>query len=477
MMTNYKAYSDTVKKAFAFTGSKNFVESNTTTGNAAMAVLHSDPGATVMLNCPDQGYYDMWYLLTNKPRTFLELLDRVKITPAEYKQQENVLTSASASISRDNRGFAAFYLSKFKKTDNELKSGKFSTRKHIREKAGYIAKNASRITVTGMDDIQSLVASVEKIPGSFLYLNNDNASKVVDIKDEREALKNAKAPFLKICTYNGAIEEMYKRYSRRIIENGKDKDILIIGNQKTMSSYTRFKEYESAPTQIMLSSKKEKDDLFISLKGKGYDIAYNKAHRVVLKLDGKKLIELRKKKGFSQRQMAVASKISQHTICFWELERENASLESAISIANTLQVSVYDIVKKAEMPVQDIKVKTLPEAQTAVTDSVPSEIKSSDTEQISSKKDAVSQQGTKGSTDNQNDNAMNQPASMSQEVIEALETLHKLSMSLAYHQEYIPIMEAILKGGDKAKLIRLAMTVPDEKAGLVKAMIEAAVKS
>ena len=138
---------------------------------------------------------------------------------------------------------------------------------------------------------------------------------------------------------------------------------------------------------------------------------------------------------------------------------------------------MYDIVKKAEMPVQDIKVKTLPEAQTAVTDSVPSEIKSSDTEQISSKKDAVSQQDTKGSTDNQNGNAMNQPASMSQEVIEALETLHKLSMSLACHQEYIPIMKAILKGGDKAKLVRLAMTVPDEKAGLVKAMIEAAVKS
>jgi DNA-binding XRE family transcriptional regulator len=62
-----------------------------------------------------------------------------------------------------------------------------------------------------------------------------------------------------------------------------------------------------------------------------------------------KLLELRKKCGLSQLQLAKAAGVSQQEICFIEIgKRCNPGIITMLKIAKVLQCSLYDLIDEQE---------------------------------------------------------------------------------------------------------------------------------
>lgn len=58
---------------------------------------------------------------------------------------------------------------------------------------------------------------------------------------------------------------------------------------------------------------------------------------------GNKILELRKKRGYSQEELAEILNVSRQTISKWETNQSNPELDKAIELSNLFQISLDDL--------------------------------------------------------------------------------------------------------------------------------------
>lgn len=78
---------------------------------ASLTLLYLEETHRVYINDADPTIYDFWWTLVNRPRPFLTMLSRTRVTMGEWCRQREVYRDNSP-VSRLRRGFSAFYLNR-----------------------------------------------------------------------------------------------------------------------------------------------------------------------------------------------------------------------------------------------------------------------------------------------------------------------------------------------------------------------------
>lgn len=78
---------------------------------ASLSLLFMEETPSIFINDADPAIHDFWWTLVNRPEPFLELLQRTRVSMAEWRRQRDVYRQ-SGRVSRLRRGFSAFYLNR-----------------------------------------------------------------------------------------------------------------------------------------------------------------------------------------------------------------------------------------------------------------------------------------------------------------------------------------------------------------------------
>jgi len=78
---------------------------------ASLTLLYLEEVHKIYINDADPAIHDFWWTLVNRPRPFLDMLSKKRVSMAEWHRQRDVY-KASRRVSRLRRGFSAFYLNR-----------------------------------------------------------------------------------------------------------------------------------------------------------------------------------------------------------------------------------------------------------------------------------------------------------------------------------------------------------------------------
>ena len=78
---------------------------------ASLTLLYLEETHEIYLNDADPAIHDFWWILVNRPQSFLKMLRRLRVSMAEWYRQREVYRKCSY-LSRLRRGFSAFYLNR-----------------------------------------------------------------------------------------------------------------------------------------------------------------------------------------------------------------------------------------------------------------------------------------------------------------------------------------------------------------------------
>ena len=78
---------------------------------ASLTLLYLEEAHEIYINDLDSAIYDFWWTLVKRPKPFLKMLSKTRVSIAEWRRQRNVYR-ASSRISRLGRAFSAFYLNR-----------------------------------------------------------------------------------------------------------------------------------------------------------------------------------------------------------------------------------------------------------------------------------------------------------------------------------------------------------------------------
>src|ERR1700690_1156875 len=78
---------------------------------ASLTLLYLEETNEIYINDLDPAIHDFWWALVNKPKPFINILAKTRVSMAEWHRQRDVYKD-QGRVSRLHRGFAAFYLNR-----------------------------------------------------------------------------------------------------------------------------------------------------------------------------------------------------------------------------------------------------------------------------------------------------------------------------------------------------------------------------
>lgn len=162
---------------------------------ASLSLLFQEDVSKIHLNDADPAVFDFWWTITHRPKPFIEMINSVELSVVEWERQRRIYRQ-SASVSRLNRGFSAFYLNRCNRSGIIMNGGPIGglqqagkwkidarfNRLDLSRRCERVAEYRDRINVSGMDamdfieslDEQSTLFFIDPPyykKGSLLYLN------------------------------------------------------------------------------------------------------------------------------------------------------------------------------------------------------------------------------------------------------------------------------------------------------------------
>ncbi len=176
-------------------GNRAFAEPFAGGAGASLSLLFFEETREIYINDLDTAIYDFWWILVNRPKRFIAMLNKTRVSMAEWYRQRQVYRDHTRQ-SRLRRGFSAFYLNRCNRSGIIVNGGpigglqqsgkwKLSARYNkteLRRRCEKIAEYRNRIHVScndGIEFIRSLNADqtfffVDPpyfVKGETLYLN------------------------------------------------------------------------------------------------------------------------------------------------------------------------------------------------------------------------------------------------------------------------------------------------------------------
>lgn len=135
---------------------------------AALTLLFLEEAHKIYINDADPSLHAFWWTLVNRPRPFLSLLARTRVSMAEWRRQRNVYRRRSPGVSRFRRGFAAFFLNRCNRSgiimnggpiggvaqDGEWRLGARFPKAELVRRCERVAEYRERIHVSGEDGLR-----------------------------------------------------------------------------------------------------------------------------------------------------------------------------------------------------------------------------------------------------------------------------------------------------------------------------------
>ena len=134
---------------------------------ASLTLLFLEETHKVYINDADPAIHDFWWTLTNRPKLFIDLLDKTPITMAEWRRQRDIYRSRG-KVSRLRRAFAAFYLNRCNRSGIIMNGGPIGgiaqkgtwrldarfNKIELRGRCERVAEYRDRIGVSGDDGLE-----------------------------------------------------------------------------------------------------------------------------------------------------------------------------------------------------------------------------------------------------------------------------------------------------------------------------------
>lgn len=134
---------------------------------AALTLLFLEEAHKIYINDADPSICDLWWTLVNRPKPFMALLSKTRVSMAEWRRQRDVYRS-SGRVSRLRRGFSAFFLNRCNRSGIIMNGGPIGgvaqkgewrldarfTKSELLRRCERIAEYRQRIQVSGEDGIQ-----------------------------------------------------------------------------------------------------------------------------------------------------------------------------------------------------------------------------------------------------------------------------------------------------------------------------------
>lgn len=162
---------------------------------ASLSLLYLEEAREIYVNDADPAIYDFWWTLVNRPRSFIDMLSKTRVSMAEWYRQRD-LYRHRGRLSRLRRGFSAFYLNRCNRSGviknggpiggvNQAGKWRLNARFNkpdLRRRCEKVAEYRDRVHVScrdGIDFIRSLDAESTFffidppyfVKGKTLYLN------------------------------------------------------------------------------------------------------------------------------------------------------------------------------------------------------------------------------------------------------------------------------------------------------------------
>lgn len=134
---------------------------------ASLTLLYLEETHEIYINDADLAIHDFWWSVVNRPKPFLDMLSRTRVSMAEWHRQREVYRD-QGRVSRLRRGFAAFYLNRCNRSGIIMNGGPIGgvkqggkwkldarfNKPELRRRAEKVAEYRDRIHVSCRDGIE-----------------------------------------------------------------------------------------------------------------------------------------------------------------------------------------------------------------------------------------------------------------------------------------------------------------------------------
>jgi DNA adenine methylase len=158
-------------------GDRPVAEPFTGGAGASLALLYLEEARSIYINDADPSVYAFWWTLVNRPRPFLDMLSRTRVSMTEWRRQRDVYRS-TRRMPRLLRGFSTFFLNRCNRSGIIMNGGPIGgvtqagkwklharfNKAELRRRCEKVAEYRERIHVSCADGLQF----IERLePASF----------------------------------------------------------------------------------------------------------------------------------------------------------------------------------------------------------------------------------------------------------------------------------------------------------------------
>lgn len=147
-------------------GDRNIAEPFAGGAGAALSLLFLEDTRYIYINDADRAIHDFWWTLNHRPKPFLQMLSRTRVSMAEWRRQRDIYRQPG-HLSRLRRGFAAFYLNRCNRSGIIMNGGPIGgikqngkwkidarfNKPELRRRCEKVIEYRDRISVSNMDGI------------------------------------------------------------------------------------------------------------------------------------------------------------------------------------------------------------------------------------------------------------------------------------------------------------------------------------
>jgi len=162
---------------------------------ASLTLLYLEETQDIYINDADPAIHAFWWSLVNRPKQFLDMLSKTRVSMVEWRKQRDMYRN-SGRVSHLHRGFAAFFLNRCNRSGIIMNGGPIGgvkqtskwkinarfNKAELRRRCEKVAEYHDRIHVSGRDgiefirslDVDSMFFFIDPpyfIKGRTLYMN------------------------------------------------------------------------------------------------------------------------------------------------------------------------------------------------------------------------------------------------------------------------------------------------------------------
>jgi DNA adenine methylase len=149
---------------------------------ASLTLLYLEEAHRIYINDADPAIHDFWWTLVNRPRPFVDMLSKIRVSIAEWRRQRDVYRN-TGTVSRLRRGFSTFFLNRCNRSGIIMNGGPIGgitqtgiwkldarfNRAELRRRCEKVAEYRDRIQVSCDDGIHFIERFDSK--SSFFFID------------------------------------------------------------------------------------------------------------------------------------------------------------------------------------------------------------------------------------------------------------------------------------------------------------------